>query len=65
MPIDWRKTRYAEDFEAGMVDPAASDFLLRRTASGWTVLEFAVGATDVVWDTWRRDHGLPLALFQW
>jgi hypothetical protein len=64
-PIDWSATRYADDFEAGMFDPAASDFLLRRTSDGWKVVEFATGPTDVVWDGWRHDYGLPLALFEW
>jgi len=63
--IDWNRTRYAEDFQAGMFDPAASDFLLRRTATGWMVVESAMGPTDVVWEGWRLDHRLPLALFQW
>lgn len=63
--IDWSRTRYGEDFAAGMFDPAASDFLLRRSPSGWMIVEFAMGPTDVVWERWRLDHGLPLALFQW
>jgi hypothetical protein len=63
--IDWSRTGYAEDFAAGMFDPAASDFLLRQGPSGWTIVEFAIGPTDVVWDSWRLDHNLPLALFQW
>jgi hypothetical protein len=62
--IDWKRTKYAEDFEAGMFDPDGSFFLLRRTSAGWTVLEFATGPTDIAWDSWRLDHRLPLALFQ-
>lgn len=63
-PIDWKKTIYAEDFEAGMFDPDGSDFLLRRSTIGWVVMEFATGPTDVAWDSWRHDYRLPLALFQ-
>jgi hypothetical protein len=63
--IDWNRTRYAEAFNAGMFDPAASDFLLRKSGSTWSVIEYALGATDVVWVSWRLDHRLPLALFQW
>jgi hypothetical protein len=48
-----------------MFDPAASDFLLRKSGSTWSVIEYALGATDVVWVSWRLDHRLPLALFQW
>lgn len=63
--IDWKRTRYAEDFEAGMFDPAASDFLLRKSGPKWSVVEYSLGPTDVVWVSWRLDHHLPLALFQW
>jgi hypothetical protein len=49
VPIDWEDTRYAEDFEAGMFDPAESDFLLRRISNRWTVVAYATGPTDVVW----------------
>ena len=63
--IDWTRTRHAEDFEAGMFDPAASDFLLRKSGSDWAVVEYALGPTDVVWISWRLDHRLPLAIFQW
>ena len=63
--IDWRKTPYAEDFAAGMFDPAASNFLLRRSGATWAVTEYSLGPTDVVWVSWRLDHQLPLALFQW
>jgi hypothetical protein len=63
--IDWSRTAYAEDLAAGMFDPEASDFLLRRGTSGWMIVEVAMGATDVVWESWRLDHGLPLTLFQW
>lgn len=64
VPIDWRRTPYAEDIRAGMFDPGGSVFLLQRTGAGWAVLEYATGPTDVVWDGWRQDLGLPLALFE-
>jgi hypothetical protein len=63
-PIDWTKTKYAEDFKEGMFDPGGSFFLERRTAAGWTVLRFATGPTDIAWDGWRQDFHLPSALFE-
>jgi hypothetical protein len=48
--IDWRKTKYADDFSAGMFDPGGSFFLLRRTGTIWKVMEYSTGPTDVVWD---------------
>jgi hypothetical protein len=62
--IDWNATKYAADFAEGAFDPGGSFFLLRRSASGWDVIEFSTGPTDVVWDGWRTDHKLPTALFQ-
>jgi|ERR1043165_636132 hypothetical protein len=62
--VDWRKTKYADDFAGGMFDPAGSFFLLRRTRSKWKVIEFSTGPTDVVWDGWRIDHHLPNQLFE-
>jgi len=62
--IDWRKTKYAADFAGGMFDPGGSFFLLRRSGGAWTVIEFATGPTDVVWDGWRTDYKLPANLFE-
>lgn len=62
--IDWRKTKYAEALSDGMFDPDASFFLLRRTKKGWRIYDYALGPTDVVWDGWRQDLGLPVKLFQ-
>lgn len=62
--IDWRKTKYADDFAAGMFDPGGSFFLLRRTDSIWKVMEYSTGPTDVIWDGWRTDHNLPQELFE-
>ena len=63
-PIDWTRTKYAEDLKAGMFDPSGSFFLARRTAAGWTVLQYATGPTDIAWDSWRLDYHLPNALFE-
>lgn len=63
-PIDWRRTRFAEDFKEGMFDPAGSFFLLRKTGRQWVVVEYAIGPTDVAWDGWRQQRKLPQALFE-
>ncbi len=63
-PIDWRKTQFADDVRNGMFDPAGSFFLLKRIDSTWALVEHATGPTDVAWDGWRADHGLPLVLFE-
>jgi hypothetical protein len=62
-PIDWSKTKFAEDEKEGMFDPAQSLFLLQEGGDGWTLVEFAVGPTDVAWDWWRQQHNIPKSLF--
>ncbi len=62
-PIDWKRTKYAEAQADGAFDPAGSFFLARRTNQGWRVVTFAVGPTDVAWDTWDKEFGVPRALF--
>ena len=63
-PIDWTRTMYAEDYAAGMFDPSGSFFLLHNAGPYWEVVEYATGPTDIAWDGWRLDYGLPLAMFQ-
>jgi hypothetical protein len=62
--IDWRKTKYADDFVAGVFDPGGSFFLLHRAGTVWKVTEYSTGPTDIVWDGWRTDHKLPPKLFE-
>lgn len=63
--IDWRQTRFAEDFKAGAFAASVSLFLLRRGGSGrWEMVEYAIGPTDVAWDWWRQQLDLPSALFE-
>ena len=62
-PINWKKTDYAEDLAAGMFDPGESFFLLRRVGRGWDVIHYAAGPTDVIWDGWRSEFNLPMAMF--
>ncbi|MGU3538040.1 hypothetical protein [Methylobacterium sp. A54F] len=56
---DGRALRRAAD------DLDSSDYaaLLRRDGSGWRVVDFAVGPTDVAWEGWGRRHGAPAAVF--
>ena len=60
--IDYRNTPYAEDVKIGMFDDSISA-LLRNKGSGWRVVTYDIGATDVVWETWAEDYGAPGELF--
>ena len=61
--IDWRQSPYAEDARAGMFDPGSSFFLLLRVGDRWAIVDWATGPTDVAWDWWRQQYGLPRDLF--
>lgn len=63
VPIDWRRTRFAEDFAQGMLETGSNMFLLRDSGNGWTLVDYAVGPTDVAWDWWRQQNDLPYELF--
>lgn len=60
--IDYRKTRYKEAIEHGAFDDWTCA-LLKKTGKKWKVIQYAIGATDVVWDGWYREYGAPKAIF--
>lgn len=62
-PIDWSATKFAEDYAQGMFDPEHNLFLLAEGGDGWSLVEYAIGPTDVAWDWWRQQHKLPAELF--
>ncbi len=62
-PIDWSKTKFAEDFKQGMLETGHNLFLLQEGGDGWGMVEYAIGPTDVAWDWWRQQHNLPAELF--
>lgn len=63
VPIDWSRTKFADDFKEGMLETGHNLFLLQRSGDGWTLVEYAVGPTDVASDWWREQRKLPYELF--
>jgi hypothetical protein len=61
-PVDYRKTKYRSNVEAGAFDDWICA-LLRRRDGKWRVVQFAIGSTDVVWDGWDKLHKAPRAIF--
>lgn len=59
--IDYTKTKYREQVEAGAFDPQA-EALLRQTVDGWDVVEWRFGATDVESVLWVKKYDLPKSL---
>lgn len=61
-PLSYAGTPRAEAADHGMVSRAYAA-LLRRDGDGWTVVESAIGPTDVAWEGWSGQHGAPEGLF--
>ncbi|HRK20664.1 MAG TPA: hypothetical protein PLX06_02585 [Fimbriimonadaceae bacterium] len=62
-PIDWKKTKFKEDYEQGLID-AISMALLKKTGGKWKVVEYAIGPTDYPVEYWREKHKAPKAIFR-
>ena len=60
--IDYRRTRYATDFDPEQ-DSDTVDVLLRRSGSSWAIVQEAFLPTDVVWEEWVETYKLPRGLF--
>lgn len=60
--IDFAATKLAEPHAEGMMDGSNTLALLKREAGAWTVVEIAVGPTDVPQIAWAETHGVKPAL---
>lgn len=60
--INYWKMHYKDLLDAGAFDGGACYALLRREKSGWRVKAFSIGATDVQWDSWPEEFGVPREL---
>jgi len=61
-PVDYRGTPMAEDAAHGAVSKTYVA-LLRRRGGAWSVVDKAVGPTDVAWEDWATRHGAPPTIF--
>ncbi len=62
-PVDFSKTRYAAQAQAGALDGGGVTYaLLERKDGAWTVRDFAVGPTDVAYLDWPQKYGAPASL---
>jgi hypothetical protein len=54
--IDWLKTKFREQWQAGQGSDVVLA-LLKREGGAWTVVECDIGPTDVAWLDWiEKDH---------
>ncbi len=56
--VDYRKTRYQERIDMGFFDHGISA-LLRKRQGRWQVVKYSIGHTDVIYDGWDREYGVP------
>ena len=56
--VDYRKTRYQEQIDMGFFDRGISA-LLKKTQGQWQVVKYSIGHTDVIYDGWDREYGVP------
>ena len=61
--IDYRDTRYREAIEQGVFDDWFCA-LLRRQGGKWKVVVYSIGATDVVYEGWDKEHKAPSEIFR-
>lgn len=62
--IDWQNSDYASEIADGLFDGPNLTAIAHKTATGWKLSEWSVGATDVAWyGAWSRLESVPCALF--
>ncbi|MBC8104318.1 MAG: hypothetical protein H7Z41_17215 [Cytophagales bacterium] len=62
-PINYEKTPYAEAKKEGAFDDGVVALLKRSPRGKWTVVTYALGATDVPYVDWDRRYRAPRAIF--
>ena len=57
-PVDYSKSIYAPIADDGAFSAEAA-VLLAREGTGWRLVTYSVGFSDVVWETWDEEFGAP------
>ncbi len=62
-PVDFRRTKYKEQVEAGMFDPTGEALLqMKGGPDAWKVVKWRFGQTDTELSTWITECGAPASL---
>ncbi len=61
-PLDWAKTHFREDWLNDMMSDVVM-VLLSKSGTGWIVLDYVIGPTDVYWYDWVQRYNLPESFF--
>ena len=59
---NWKNTPYAQAASYGAQSDGISA-LLRRSGSGWKIMTYAIGCTDVCYADWWKRYKAPKAIF--
>ena len=62
-PVDYSNTPYQEAIYAGLFDDWFCALLQQEQKDEWKVVVYAIGATDVVYEPWPKEHGAPREIF--
>ncbi len=62
--IDYAKTKYREEFKAGMFEDIVYA-LFQRADRGWRVVTWGIGNTDVPWGGFWKEYRAPKAIFDY
>ena len=60
--IDYRTTKFATAVRDGVFGGGV-DALLRWRDGRWEIVDYDLGATDVVWEPWEAQYGAPHGIF--
>ncbi|HUC82389.1 MAG TPA: hypothetical protein VMR70_15900 [Flavisolibacter sp.] len=63
--IDFTKTAYKDEVEAGLFDGDNTNALLKKVAGRWKLLVFTIGPTDVPWGCWWKEYKAPKEIFDY
>ena len=63
--IDFRKTAYKNEVEAGVFDGDNTNALLKKSGNKWKVLTFVIGPSDVPWGCWWKEFNAPKEIFNY
>ena len=63
--IDFKKTVYKDEVEAGVFDGDGTNALLKKTGSKWKVLAVVIGPSDVPWGCWWKEFKAPKDIFDY
>lgn len=61
--IDFTKTVYKDEVEAGIFDGDGTNALLKKSGNKWKVLTYVIGPTDVPWGCWWKKYNAPKDIF--